>query len=382
MFHITFNSQAASDNDDGNGTGNENENENGNEDGEGEGDGQCIDDKVEQKQTENQAVDDDDNNNDWRHDMEYRIECPDNNNNKQAVVYHVLVSIIDLDMKSSSKLPKYYTLDQQIVNHYSTMYGLHHKLCFGFDSNYGEKGQSSSSSSSSLLLKQQKKDEKEQSLLHRLDEVVQIKGNMMCRLLYPNPVCLLTVYDPQSTESTSTATNNRHHRHHLMNVMTITWLTTIDNSGLFVCSINKKRYTAELLNVSSVFVLNVPTRDMEDTILRIGSCSGRDVDKFHKFGLQICCPGWSSSSSLRHEHDDKKRKTIKNAIALSDCIAHTVCTVQSKQDQGQHWLLVCKQEFSWCRKVYFEDGKRFRRNSDSLPPYLTFLGSQTFGSVV
>jgi flavin reductase (DIM6/NTAB) family NADH-FMN oxidoreductase RutF len=366
--------------------GNGNENGNGIEDNEGECDGQYIDENVEQQTEHQNVVDDDDDNNDWRHEMEYRIECP--NNNKE-VVYYVLVSIIDLDMKPSSKLPKYYTLDQQIVNHYSTMYGLHHKLCFDNFDYDGEEGQSSSSSSSSLslslLLKQQKKDEKERLLLHRSDEVVQIKGNMMCRLLYPNPVCLLTVYDPQTTETEATTTtaitNNR--RHHLMNVMTITWLTPIDNSGLFVCSINKKRYTAELLNVSSVFVLNVPTRDMEHTILRIGSCSGRDIDKFQKFGLKICCPGWSSSSSssLRHDHDEKRR-IIKNAIALTDCIAHTVCTVQSKQDQGQHWLLVCKQEFSWCRKVYFEDGKRFQRNSDLLPPYLTFLGSQTFGSVV
>jgi len=174
---------------------------------------------------------------------------------------------------------------------------------------------------------------------------------------------LLTVYDPIE---------------HTANVMTITWLTLIDNSGTFVCSINKRRHTAELLNVSSVFVLNVPTRDMEHTVLDIGSCSGRETDKFQQFGLRICCPGWSDIGSPRTTDDEK----IKHAIALKDCVAHTVCIVNEKQDQGQHWLLVCSQQLAWSRKTYFEDGKRFRRSSESLAPYLTFLGTKTFGSVV
>ena len=318
-----------------------------------------------------------DDNGCWRHEMEYQVECNSSNSNSTQI-YYVLVSIIDLDIKPSSKIPQYYTLDQQIINFYCATYGLHHKLCYSD----GSSSSNSSSSSSSNLLLQVEQQQKQKIRFD--DEIVRIKGNMMCRLLYPNPVCLLTVYDPRTTNTKYQ--QDAHHRH-LMNVMTITWLTPIDNSGTFVCSINKKRYTSELLNVSSIFVLNIPTRDMEPTILRIGSCSGRDVDKFQQFGLQLCCPGWSSSSIpvVQRRGDDDERGSFcvsKHAVVLSDCIAHTICTVQEKQDQGQHWLFVCKQQMSWSRKVYFEDGKRFRRNCESLPPYLTFLGSQTFGSVV
>jgi hypothetical protein len=56
--------------------------------------------------------------------------------------------------------------------------------------------------------------------------------------------------------------------------------------------------------------------------------------------------------------------------------------VQQKQDFNMHWLLICKQEMAWSKKDYFADGKRFIRSSESLPPYLTFLGTKTFGSVV
>ena len=278
----------------------------------------------------------------WRM-MEYEIEC----NEK---IYYALVSIIDLDKKSPSKLSKYRTLDRNILHHYSSNYGLHKRICFG--------ATVPSPVKRSRVLPQQQQQESVSSVA-----VVQIKGNMMCRLFYPNPVCLLTVYDPAK---------------HVGNVMTITWLTPIDNIGTFVCSINKRRYTAGLLNVSSVFVMNVPTRDMEGVVLDIGSCSGRNTDKFKQFGLRLCCPGWSVNMTDSSITDDR----IKHSIALADCIAHTVCTVEEKQDKGQHWLMICKQQLAWSRKAYFEDGKCFRPSTESLSPYLTFLGSKTFGSIV
>jgi flavin reductase (DIM6/NTAB) family NADH-FMN oxidoreductase RutF len=267
--------------------------------------------------------------------MEYEIEC-------EGMIYHVLISLIDLDTKSDKKLSKYHKLDQDIVNHYSGLHGLHNKFCFG------------------PCLSEDHEDE---------NSVVQIKGNMMCRLLYPNPVCLLTVYDPTK---------------HTANVMTITWLTAIDNHGTFVCSIAKTRHTAKLLREFSVFVLNVPTRDLEETILKIGSISGGETDKFRELGLRTCIPGWTSNThttSKRKKTQDNHYLT-KHAIALKDCIAHTICIVQQKQDFNMHWLLICKQEMAWSKKDYFADGKRFIRSSESLPPYLTFLGTKTFGSVV
>jgi len=269
-----------------------------------------------------------DNDNKWS-EMEYRIQ-------QNGRTYSILISIIDLDRKAETNIEKYYKLDQDIVHHYSETHGLHKKFCFGsFDTD---------------------------------DSLVQIKGNMMCRLLYPNPVSLLTVYDPLE---------------HRANVMTITWLTAIDNHGTFVCSISKRRYTSELLQVSRSFVLNIPTRDMESVILKIGSSTGREIDKFRELGLRTCCPGlFANETSTAQRLNAKDDKLIKHTIALRDCIAHTICIVHEMQDMGQHWLLVCKQQLAWSKKTYFADGKRFIRSSESLPPYLTFLGTKTFGSVV
>ena len=89
-----------------------------------------------------------------------------------------------------------------------------------------------------------------------------------------------------------------------------------------------------------------------------------------------------NETSTTQRLNAKDDKLIKHTIALRDCIAHTICIVHEMQDMGQHWLLVCKQQLAWSKKTYFADGKRFIRSSESLPPYLTFLGTKTFGSVV
>ena len=55
---------------------------------------------------------------------------------------------------------------------------------------------------------------------------------MRSRILYTNPVCLLT-------------SSSRNEDAWRKNVMTISWLTPINNAGEFVFSMNAKRYSAE-----------------------------------------------------------------------------------------------------------------------------------------
>lgn len=99
---------------------------------------------------------------------------------------------------------------------------------------------------------------------------------MKARLLYSNPVCLLTA-------GTLSAYSPR-------NVMVVSWLTPIDNGGCLLMSINARRYTSELLSAGSLFVLNVPAGGMEPLVLAIGKCSGRDVDKFSTLSISTLAP--------------------------------------------------------------------------------------------
>jgi len=61
-------------------------------------------------------------------------------------------------------------------------------------------------------------------------ELIEIKQKLlMSRLLYPNPVCILTT--PEHPE---------HPEHAYANAMTISWLSMVNNNGLAMFSMNKR----------------------------------------------------------------------------------------------------------------------------------------------
>jgi flavin reductase (DIM6/NTAB) family NADH-FMN oxidoreductase RutF len=190
--------------------------------------------------------------------------------------------------------------------------------------------------------------------------------NLLSRLLYPNPVCLLSVM----TGTDHSVPNNNVRR----NVMTISWLTPIDNYGNFICSINKKRHTSDLVIETRKFVLNVPVHGQEPLIISIGSSSGRHGDKFDLLDIPTTEPGFgiglrnsisetvrpaltessagvsqsaafatgplttyygqpdsgslASGSTRQQRRELDERRDDSQLIALVDVAAHIVCTVE------------------------------------------------------
>eukprot|EP01083_Nonionella_stella_P061581 160444_1 len=220
-----------------------------------------------------------------------------------------------------------------------------------------------------------------------LTHSVCLPRHMYCRLLYPNPVCLLT--------SGCIGEGVR-------NVMTISWLTPINSSDMFIMSINQRRFSAEIILNYKCFVLNVPTKGQEDLSRSIGSCSGRDEDKFSKFGLSTCRPGrWaidgeeektaqSSQTSDSFKKPSKKRKRKKQkkrddvkrcGIALNDTVAHLECSVLTSQSVSGHCLLTCRIDSAFVRSDYWNERNFAPVNSEITPPCLTFLGTRRFGYI-
>ncbi|KAG7394038.1 hypothetical protein PHYBOEH_005896 [Phytophthora boehmeriae] len=222
---------------------------------------------------------------------------------------------------------------------------------------------------------------------------VAVDKSMLSRLLYPNPVCLLSVCSPDGSARS---------------VMTITWLTAINNQGGFVCSVNASRHTAKFMHSKAIFVLNVPVRGMEELILAIGSSSGADVDKFSQLQVATCAPGGGDLTKSSEEQDStltsestptpsdlKKRKLSKKelarqeiaaaarqSVALRDCVAHLLCRVETVTEDDGHLLLRCSQLAGWSRQAYW-DGRNFiPLEGTDAEPYLTFLGSKVFGYVL
>jgi len=87
-------------------------------------------------------------------------------------------------------------------------------------------------------------------------------------LIEPGPVTLVTTHDG-----------------HRDNVMTITWTMVLDFSASFAITTGPWNYSYAALTKTKECVIALPTVDMLDIAVGIGTCCGREVDKFEKFGL-------------------------------------------------------------------------------------------------
>jgi flavin reductase (DIM6/NTAB) family NADH-FMN oxidoreductase RutF len=88
-------------------------------------------------------------------------------------------------------------------------------------------------------------------------------------LLEPGPVLLL-----------ATAGKTR------PNVMTLSWHMPVEfEPPLVACVLGGMDYSQALLRSTRECTLNIPTVDMAEQVVAVGNCSGREVDKFARFGL-------------------------------------------------------------------------------------------------
>ncbi len=69
------------------------------------------------------------------------------------------------------------------------------------------------------------------------------------------------------------------------NIMTITWTMVVDFTPRFAITTGAWNYSYRALTKTRECVLAIPTVDMLDTVVGIGTCSGADTDKFARFKL-------------------------------------------------------------------------------------------------
>lgn len=70
------------------------------------------------------------------------------------------------------------------------------------------------------------------------------------------------------------------------NIMTMGWYTMMEFSpSLIGCMITAPNHSYRLIEKSRECVINIPTADRLDTVIRIGNTTGAEIDKFTTFGL-------------------------------------------------------------------------------------------------
>jgi flavin reductase (DIM6/NTAB) family NADH-FMN oxidoreductase RutF len=88
-------------------------------------------------------------------------------------------------------------------------------------------------------------------------------------LLEPGPVLLLTTMHKGKP-----------------NVMTMSWHTMMEfEQPLVGCVVSANDFSFEALRKTRQCVLNIPTAELADQVVKCGNVSGRDMDKFEALGL-------------------------------------------------------------------------------------------------
>ena len=214
------------------------------------------------------------------------------------------------------------------------------------------------------------------------------------RLLYTNPVCLL------STTKTFELPSR--------NVMVLSWLTATNNDGLFMFSLNKRRHTASMFLEGHIkFCLSVPVKGMEPLILDVGKTSGRFGSKFtedyHGKPSEQALDGKTGNEAVSHRKHTRLSKGVpglksvpigylsmsgdlSDLSAIDGTVAHLKCksyqVIKEPVIDEDHFLVLAQVEAAFVHKDYWNVEKHlFQPQHQHTPPYLTFFGSQTFGYI-
>ena len=96
----------------------------------------------------------------------------------------------------------------------------------------------------------------------------ELKLNKAFTLIESGPVVLVTTHDGKKD-----------------NIMTISWTMVMDFTPVFAITTGEWNHSYAALRKHRECVIAIPTVDLLDTVVGIGTCSGADTDKFARFKL-------------------------------------------------------------------------------------------------
>lgn len=138
----------------------------------------------------------------------------------------------------------------------------------------------------------------------------QLKLSKAFTLMEPGPVVLVTTHDGKRN-----------------NIMTISWTMVMDFTPTFGIVTGAWNHSFAALRKTKECVIAIPTVDMLDTVVGIGTCSGTDTDKFARFRLTPV------------------RGKVVGAPLIAECLANIECRVIDIV--GKHNIVVLEAVAAW-----------------------------------
>ncbi len=133
------------------------------------------------------------------------------------------------------------------------------------------------------------------------------------RLIEPGPVVLVSTMSGEQA-----------------NIMTMSWHMMIEfEPPTLACVISAGDYTFDILKKTKECVINIPTVELAKKVVGCGNTSGRDLDKFKKFGLTP-----SAAACVR-------------APLIDECYANLECNVIDSKLAAKYNIFICEVVKAW-----------------------------------
>ncbi|MGZ3696244.1 MAG: flavin reductase family protein [Bdellovibrionota bacterium] len=116
--------------------------------------------------------------------------------------------------------------------------------------------------------------------------------NRAFTLIEPGPVALITTSDGEKN-----------------NIMTISWTMVVDFTPKFAITTGPWNFSYAALKKQRECVIAIPTVDLVDRVVGVGTCSGSETDKFKKFKF----------TAVKGKH--------VGAPLIAECVANIECRV-------------------------------------------------------
>jgi len=140
----------------------------------------------------------------------------------------------------------------------------------------------------------------------RFAELFEMGNPAWYRILYPRQVILVTSKSGKKS-----------------NIITLAWHTPVSfEPPLVAILIGKTHFSHQLIEEGREFVISIPTEDMKEKALLVGSKSGKETDKFQEIGL----------TPLRSNK-------VKPPL-IKECPINIECKLVNKVEAGDHTIFI------------------------------------------
>ncbi len=114
------------------------------------------------------------------------------------------------------------------------------------------------------------------------------------------------------------------------NIMAMSWHTMLEFvPPLIACVVSNRDYSFSLLKASKECVINIPTVDIAEAVVRCGNSTGEKINKFEKFGLT-----------------PKPAKLVAPPL-VDECYANLECRVVDTSMVSKYGLFVLEVVQAW-----------------------------------